>query len=487
MSGRLRDERGFTLVLTLAALLVLSLTAAAVVTATAVNHRSSLRSSQAEKAFALAQQGLAYAEGRLYTSPQTASSVLVPGTTIAPTDDVGTIHYSGTLCTPTTTPSCDPKVWTLYGTGTVDGVARTVSAQVTIPQVTTTYSTTTPVVTSDASMWNYVYVDGGGGCTSISGNLTFNVPLYTHGCLYLSGNVKFTGSDLEVGGALSVSGSAKIGSSGAPISRLNVAGACTPAPCDGSHDPIWVNVPGVGNTLTPTIAKPTVDLAGSYASANPGPTNPCPTGSNVPANFFDNDAALNRSDGSANLFPSGKPYDCKVGSNELRWDGAGNLYVDGTFYFDGDLTMNAGTHVVYSGKGTIYFTGTIALSGNANLCGVSGCSAAGWQPDTNALVLVAGCRSSSGGTIASGCVSISGGFVLQAGIYSNTDYSISGTAVNMGPVVASSGSFSGNVTQMIPFRDPPAGAPANTTTTTVTTTTTTTTDGNPSSPGNWSG
>ncbi len=492
MRRLLRDESGFTLALSLAVMLVLSLTAAAVLTATAVNHRSSLKSSEAEKAFALAQQGLAYAEGRLYTAPQTAASVLVPGTDITPRDDIGSIHYSGTLCDATTTPSCSPKVWTLYGTGTVDGVSRTVSAQVTIPQVTstTTYTTTNPVVTSNFTIWNYVYVDGsGGGCTTIGGNVTINVPFYTNGSLCLQGSVNFTGSDLEVAGSLTVSGSAKIGSSAARIGRMNVVGACTPAPCDGSHSPIWVNVPGVGHTLTPpNVVKPAVDLPTTYSTSNPGPLHPCQAGSGVPANFFDNDGTLNDSDGNINLFPSGQPYDCHVGSNELKWDGAGNLLVNGAFYFDGNLALST-QHVVYSGLGTLFFTGTMTLNGNGNLCGVSGCTSAGWHPDTNALVLVAGCQNATGGSITTGCVTLNGGFKSQVGVYSNTDYNISGNAVNMGPVITSTASFLGTVGLMLPFHNPPTSAPANTTTTQVATTTTmtTTSDGAPGPAQGWSG
>src|SRR3954469_11306343 len=104
-----QDESGQVLMLALFAILTPSLTTAAILLATAVNHRSAAQSADAKKAFALAEQGLAYAEGRLYTAPTTAESVLVPGTTITPSDGDGEITYSGTLCTPDTSPSCDPK------------------------------------------------------------------------------------------------------------------------------------------------------------------------------------------------------------------------------------------------------------------------------------------------------------------------------------------------------------------------------------------
>jgi len=479
------DERGVTLVLTLFAMTVLSLTTAAVLTATAVNHRSAYRSDEAAQAFALAQQGLAYAEGRLYSSPTTAEAVLVPGTTITPTDNTGTITYHGSLCDGNSTPPCSPKVWTLYGTGTVDNISRTISAQVTIPLVTSTVTSSTPVTTTDTTIWNYIYIDNPAGCTTLSGNVSINVPLYTRGGLCLSGNATYTGSDLEVGGQLSLTGNAKIGSSSQPISKLNVVGACSPSPCDGFHSPIYVNVPGVGHTLTPTETKPTVDLQGTY-NAEMGQTQ-----SGCPSNFFDNQNAnhtytLNDSNGTINLFPSGVPYDCKVGSNELKWDGASHLTANGTFYFDGNLSMSGNTQILYSGKATLYFTGTANLSGNGQICGIASCAGT-WDPSTNAIVVVAGCQNSSGGSITSGCTSVSGNFKLQAGIYSNTDFTISGNGVDYGPVITTTASFSGNDNQMLPFHSLPPGAPANTTTTYVTTETTTTSDGAPSAPSNWNG
>jgi hypothetical protein len=92
-----------------------------------------------------------------------------------------------------------------------------------------------------------------------------------------------------------------------------------------------------------------------------------------------------------------------------------------------------------------------------------------------------------GGQITSGCVSISGNTVLQTGIYSATDYSISGNAVNQGPVIANTGSFSGNASQFIPLQSVPNGAPVDTQTVTTTTEVTTTSDGTPAAPSNWNG
>jgi hypothetical protein len=268
---------------------------------------------------------------------------------------------------------------------------------------------------------------------------------------------------------------------------MNVGGACSPAPCDGSHSPIWVNLPGVGHTLTPGLTKPTIDLAAAYRAANPGPAlnQGCPNGSNVPNNFFDNDHTLNDSDGNINLFPSGVSYDCKAGSNEIKWNGTNTLLVSGAFYFDGNLSLSGNQSIVYSGEGTLYFTGTIGQSGTTKLCGITACTTQ-WDTTKNVLILVAGCQNATGGTVTS-CVTLSGNTTLQAGIYSNNDYSISGSAVNMGPVISSSGTFSGNASQFVPLGSVPTSAPSVSVTTTQTVTTTTTVDGNPSAPSNWNG
>jgi hypothetical protein len=255
----------------------------------------------------------------------------------------------------------------------------------------------------------------------------------------------------------------------------------------GNHNPIWDS--RARHTLRPLLATPRIALRATDAWANPGPAlgHACPVGSNVPTNFFDNNTLRNDSNGSINLFPSGHPYNCTVGSNQLIWDGTNHLTVNGTFYFDGNLSMSGNTAIVYSGEGTIYFTGSLSFSGTTSLCGITNCTTQ-WDTGHNVLVLVAGCRNSTNGTM-SGCVSISGNNTLQIGIYSNNDYSISGTAVNMGPVIATSGTFSGNATQMIPFATLPSGAPTNTVTETETSTSTVTTtfDGNPQPATNWNG
>ena len=432
------------LVLAIVAMLVLSSLTASLLFSVAINDRSAHQTVGSGKAFGLAEDGVAYAEGRLYSAATSGETPLVPLTTFQ--ENGGTVTYQGTL---------SGSTWTLTGKGTYLGTTRTVQVESIVPQAQ---------VQVDTTIWNYFYIEGTGACTALSGNMAINIPVYTHGSICMSGNAKFTGSDLEVGGSLTLTGNAKIGTQAAPISKMNVVGSCSPAPCDGAHTPVWVNAPGVGHTLTPVVTKPTIDLPGSYSSANPGPMHACQAGSGVPSPFFDNGTTLNNSLGNANLFPAGVSYDCHVGANEIKWDGVKNLLVNGMFYFDGSLTMSGQQKIVYTGKGTLYFTGTITMSGQSTLCGILNCTGQ-WDPSTNVLVLVAGCwGNSNGSSLVNNCVTLSGQNTLQTGTYVVKGYTASGQATNWGPVIADSATLSGNAAQMLPLHNLPPGAPVNTAT-----------------------
>lgn len=443
--------------LALFAMFILSSLTAAVLVATAVNHRNAKVSADSNKAFALAEEGLAYAEGRLYSAATSGESVLVPETTFS--QDGGTVTYSGSLAGST---------WTLTGTGLYGGARRTASVQADVPP---------PQTVSDPTIWNYLYADSHDptSCAAqFNGNVKLSVPLYSQGNLCFNGNVTYKGSDLEVGGNLTMTGNVSIGSKTAPISKMNVGGAC-PAPCDGAHNPIWVNT--VGNALTPAITMPTIDLSGNYATQKAATKTGCPAG------FLDNDNQLNNSLGTVNLFPPGTSYDCKVGSYELAWDGVKNLTVNGVFVFDGSLSLSGNVSVVYSGSGTIYFTGTLATSGNISICGVTGSAGsstctASWNPNTNGLILAAGCwASSDGSSLVSGCANYSGNTTLQLGTYAKSGFSEGGNVVDMGPVIANTLDMNGNTGVMLPFHTLPPGAPTDTTTVTPP----------PGPPTNWNG
>ena len=448
------DESGIALVLALMATLVLSILTGSILLATTVNHRNAYTTYESDKAFALAEEGIAYAEGRLYTATQPGVANNVPSTGPL-SQDGGTIMYSGTLAS---------SVWTLTATGTYKGVKRTVTIHAPQPNPTVTYDTTP---------WNYFYVKGGPTCLSLVGNGSTNIPMYTQGDMCISGNGAFTGSDLEVMGNLTLVGNATVGKSNQPISKMNVGGSCSPATqCAADTTPFFVSAPGVGHTV-PVINKPAVDFPTYYASTNPGPASGhgCGTGSTgVPSNFFDNDTTMNDSNGSINLFP-GSNYDCKGTSGEIKWNASTKTLTfikvganDPQFYFDGNLVVAGNTTIIYQGRGQLFFTGIISMSGQYNLCGISGCTSS-WDNNTNQLFLLADCWKDAAGDlthVTSGdpyCLDLTGQNTLQANAWVNTDYHAGGQASDTGPVITDTASIAGNPTQLIPLHNAPANLP----------------------------
>ena len=505
---RAHEQDGQALPLTLLALLVLSLVTAAVLTGSALNHRSSLNSQNAKQAFSLAEQGLADAEGTLYTAVAAGcSSACVPDSTIDA--DTGTIRYSGSL---------SGQVWTLVGTGTVGVTSRTVSEQANIPA---------PIVTTDPTIWNYLYVNSSSsqpgsppsGCPAntnlwLQGGSQIKVPLYTPGNFCITGGSTFTGSDLEVGGTLTVPDSGStIGSKSSPIAKLGAATCtyqkngswhtCVKSSSAPSSSTVWASV--LNTSTAPSLSMPSFNLSTLYATQNSATkTNGC--------SVLDNDSLLNKSAGTVNLFPTNSSYTCTITKNgntvgSIAWNATGSwsvgtLTISGTVVVDGSLDLSGGMAVEYTGGGTIYFTGTVKVEGGSSICGggsgTNDCS--GWDPGDwnnsakatqcaaskgcNVMVLVASCwNNTTGTTFVSGtsppCVDLTGGTTTQAGIYSTQNFTLEGGSVDQGPVLANTMVVSGgtNILQMLPFNNLPAGTPAQTTTVTPP----------PGTPTNWSG
>ncbi len=457
MRRLLSEEQGVALVLAIVTMTVLSTLTASVLFSVSLNQRTSLQATESTKAFALAEEGIAYAEGRLYTATSPGLATDVPSTGPL-SQDGGTITYSGSL---------SGSTWTLTAIGIYGGVKRTVQVQAAQPSA---------LLTSNTAAWNYFFVEGGPTCMTLAGNGAVNIPIYTHHDLCINGNGIFTGSDLEVGGALTLIGNATIGKSGQPISKLNVVGACSPAVgCANDTSPFFVSPPGVGHTI-PTVTKPVVDFPSLYASTNPGPAagHGCGAGSHgVPANFFDNDTTMNDSDGNINLFPSSN-YDCKGTSGEIKWTAATNTLEfdtvgpnDAQFYFDGSLALSGNTTVIYKGRGQLFFTGGVSMAGQFNLCGITGCTNL-WDNNANQLFLFADCWKDAVGdqlNVANGdayCFDLSGQNTLQADAWVATDYHSGGQANDTGPVITTTAAIAGNPVQLIPLHNAPADLPGST-------------------------
>jgi hypothetical protein len=457
------EESGLALVLALATLAILAGLTTAITMSVAVNHRNAGNSAHADRAFSLAQLGLAYAEGGVYSAASTHASATITPTSFS--QDGGTVTYW-------TNVAADGITWRMYGTGVYGGVTKTISAQANIPSA---------ITTTDPSVWNYLYADStASGCpTTISGSNVVNVPIVVRGNMCIVSSAAISGgtnSQVVVGGNLTVSSSKGIGTVASPLAKLIVAGACNSVTtgtgaCDGTHAPIYAT--NISSTLPFQPALPPLDLPGEYSSTNPGPAtgHDCQAGSNVPSNFFDNDRTLNLSDGTINLFPN-SDYDCKVGTNEIKWNHSTNtLTVSGVFYFDGNFNQGGGVEVDYTGQGTIYFTGAITTNGSFSLCGIHLCTGF-WNPDQNGIILIAACWNNSTGTqlvsqATNGkyCVDYSGTNNVQVGTYCSTDYHINGSSFNMGPVLSQTLTLGGSTSSLIPFHVMPPGTPLNSITT----------------------
>ena len=462
------DEQGIALALALMTMLALSILTGAAALVVSINQHEALHSSDARRAFGIAESCLAFAEGDVYGAAAAAPTDpnAKPSSGQWPCDsDGGTGLYWSVV-------SGDGVTWTMWGQGTYNGTERTVHAQANVPS---------PVTVQETGVWNYLYSDnasgsGSGICdTSIGGNTTVSVPTFVRGNLCL--NEKFTGSQLGVGGDLTVQSKGQIGTSSSPISQLSVVGKCDGVTagtgvCNGSTSPVYASSVSSSLPLTPLL--PALNLSTRYAEANPGPASGhgCPVGSGVPSNFFDNDTTLNNSDGTINLLPS-TAYDCVNGSNEIAWQPnvtsscpTGHcLTVNGMFYFDGTLNFTSGVDILYNGLGTIYATGGISTSGNFSLCAVASCNAS-WDTSVSELVLLAGCWANSTGSslLSNYCVDYGGTNVMQVGTYSANDYKLGGNATNWGPVLAKTLTLLGSDSELVPFKVMPPGTPTNTST-----------------------
>jgi Tfp pilus assembly protein PilX len=440
----IREQDGITLVIALATMTVLAIATTGVIVAGTANEGTAWVSTQGRSAFAVAQQALAYGEGMVYGDEATGTD---------PPTDTQQLPTQPNGATGTYTVNTDDGItWTVVATGTLGGVTRTVSDDVTPAQTVTTYQ---------LSIWNYLYEDQNNP-SSVSGGAIINLPILTGGDFGASGSTTKILNNLEVGHNLTTSGNAQIGSPTSPIAKLEVVGTCAvngpakPAgtsPCDGSHNLTYAS--SVGTTLDTFTGMPTVNFQAAYN------TQAGLTQTGCPAKLFDNNTNMdngnsaNISSTSTGLF--GASYDCYVGTNHLQWNSATKtLTANGTFYFDGTLTSpSSNTKIVYQGEASFYFTGGVTWS-NGSLCGIAGCGA-GWDTSTNVLFVVADCTAQP----STGCVSISSANTTdQFGVYADGTYQVSGNSGNMAPVICDQFFISGGTDTLVPIKNFPPGTPA---------------------------
>jgi hypothetical protein len=219
-----------------------------------------------------------------------------------------------------------------------------------------------------------------------------------------------------------------------------------------------------------TLTKPSIDPAYWYTNAKPGPNAACGAGSTVGPLQFDGDTTRNTSLGTKRLLMltgssgAGNNFDCNYydgGGNlvgRLAWTFGtpGTLVIQGTVFIDGNLTFAGNDKAVYTGSGTIYVNGTVAMSNGARVCGAamvsSNCSG-NWNPATNSLMLVA----VNAGSAAT-AFDMAGDSQFEGLAYAVGKYSAGNSAYVSGPVIADTGTLSGN-TMFKVVTDPPPGAP----------------------------
>lgn len=436
----LREEDGIALVIAIATISILAITTTGVIVAGTSNEDTAYVSMKGRSAFAVAQQALAYGEGMVYgdiaalTPPPTTTQSL-------PTQPNGA---TGTY----TSSTYDGVSWHIVATGTLLGVTRTVSADVTPAQT---------ITTQGYALWHYLYEDAlNPSC--VAGGAVITMPILARGNFCVQGaGTKILGT-LEVGGDLSTSTNSQVGTSSSPVTRLRVVGLCNLAipgtgACNGSTSPIFAS--GIGRTLDATPQMPTVNFQAAYD------TQAALTKTGCPAGLFDSDTTMNASvsDFSGTMLGS-TDYDCFVGgTNEIKWNHSTSaLYVHGTLYFDGSLTIHS--NIQYTGQASMYFTG--GVKGNSGqLCGIASCTTS-WNPNQNLIVFVADCVG-----FPTKCINLQGNSTAQFACYVTTEYFVAGGSVNMGPVISNTFNLNGSGNLLIPVDNFPPGTPLSATITTV--------------------
>jgi Tfp pilus assembly protein PilX len=418
----LSREDGVALVLALGLSTVLAIVGTTTIAYTTGNEHDSNYSKATKTTQALAEAGLHYAYSTLYNSTTPTMPGAVPSTTV--TLNGGTVTYTGVL---------DDETWTLSGvahlpnpTGSAE-IVRAVRGKVSVGS--------SQQGTSNNAVWNYVYADSLSSCTTLGNSVNVNVPMYIRGDLCLQNTASFTGSTLQVGGTVQLLNSSTIGFSADHVDQAHIGGGCRlgssgpfTTPC-GPAQKVYGDVVDANPT---GLVKPPVDLAGWYASSQPGPLHGCTTGS-FPGGF-DNDTTMNRSRGTVNLAPA-TAYDCTVTSGgqtvgRIAWNPTTKaLTIAGTIFFDGDIEFTNSSEVYYTGRATIYSSGKITMRNSTRVCGTAACGAT-WNATENLLAFVAGSSTDATG------ISIEQSSIFQGALYAVNDYSEGNSATVWGPIIA---------------------------------------------------
>jgi hypothetical protein len=455
MRRRLNDEGGIALVMAVGILAVLMIGGATVIFYATSNARSSEYSADDAKALNLAEAGENYARAVLWSAYDPTSPTSFTGGPL--TLEGGTVTYSG---------SYDPatKLWTLTGTGTYTNptggtapVSRTASSNVLV----STSSGLDPA-------WGYLFADTT-SCTLLENNLTIDAPIYVRGDLCMKGSALVTGDIVQVRGSVQIMNSASIGTATVPVPQVKVGNGCRypwsgsyVTPC-GSPQRVYRSI---FSSTVPDLTKPPHDFPSWYANAKPGPMSKvCTNSGGFFPGLFDLDTTRNGNNPPQNLLPT-VGYDCQVrdsGGNLLGRiaytpGNPGTFVIDGVVFFDGNLEINSNRNVVYTGRGSIYASGSITIRNLVTMCAVAGCGGAGsWDPEQNLLALVAGQETGTG-------FSIENNSTFQGAIYVVSDFVQENSVIVCGPIIADELIIENNTDNCyVPFGTAAPGMPGSST------------------------
>jgi Tfp pilus assembly protein PilX len=439
---RLSDNRGIALVMALGILIVISISTVSLLTYTSNNVRTVRYGDARQKSSTVAEAGINEAVSILNQCVATpASCDILSSNALPPGSDTfdggASASWSGTV---------NGDTWALTSTSTVKNPTGSADVHRTVK---TQFRIGVDGVGS-APAWQFTYADSPSpSCMNLTQSAAIGVPFYIQGDLCLSNSANPTADEITVKGHITLLQTSKIGDSAKYISKLHTTGCstsssgpwtlanCTPA------NRVYANT--VDSTFA-TVAKPTVDLAYWYAHAKPGPKTACTTSSGTPPTF-DGNTVLDHSVAAQNILP-GYSYSCTVTANgstlgKLIWTYNGNnpgtLQIYGVIFIDGDLNINSG-QAVYSGRGTIYSSGTITFANSMYMCGASNCDVNTWDGDSSMITMIAGCGDTPSGISAycsqSDDVVAKNSAKFQGGVYAVTDVRQQQTALIEGPTIS---------------------------------------------------
>ena len=450
------DERGVSLVLALVMIAALSLATASLSSLVVSNAKSFGRDSQEARSFNVAEAGLNYAVSRLTTYDPNGSVAV--NSTIGSTESPqaftldGGAGNGGWWAEKTGT-----NVWTVH--------ARAVSPNGSVKREVAVETTTDTVLTNiqASAAWGYgLFISSPSGCTTVVGNALVTMPVFVKSDLCLqgssgiaepssSGTKKVT---LYVGGKLTTTGSAKVGTASRKIISATVVGGCNGGTASICSNSSFSKVYADAYYSAPTsLTKPPLDVAGTYDSGDwDHPV--CSTGGFT----FDNDGARNASVNTSTLY--GSSYDCTVKDptgttvvGRLAWNNTTHaLTVSGILFIDGNLHLSGGAQASYTGTAALYVNGSMQTNGNSALCGpgatLAGSSCNGlWNSTLGALGIVALNGWTMTGTAEYNVIS-----------YVVGNYDDGGSAKVTGPIITDTAKLHGTP-DTTDLTDPPPGLP----------------------------